>query len=69
MSGKESFNDKDVLMSNLSDEVPSYSTFDDSGDKKDSNQNSHKDSKPTQHFHQVVNTRTNIQVFDGLKRN
>lgn len=69
MSRKESFNDKDVLMSNLSDEVPSYSTFDDSGDKKDLNQNSHEDSKAVQHFHQVVNTRTNIQVLDGLKRN
>ena len=69
MTGQESFNDKDILMSNMSDEVPSYSTFDDSDEKKDLNQNSHEDSKVAQHFHEVVNTRTNIQVLDGLKRN
>ena len=43
MSDKELFSDKDVLMSNLSNEVPSYSTFDKAVVEKNENQNSFKE--------------------------
>ena len=69
MSDKESFSDKDVLMSNLSNEVPSYSTFDKAVVEKNENQNSFKDSKRAWDLHQVLITRTKIQVFFSLKSN
>ena len=63
MSDKESFSDKDVLMSNLSNEVPSYATFDKAVVETNENQNSFKDSKPSWDLHQVITARTKIQVF------
>ena len=63
MSDKQSFSDKDVLMSNLSNEVPSYATFDKAVVETNENQNSFKDSKPSWDLHQVITARTKIQVF------
>lgn len=69
MSDKESFSDKDVLMSNLSNEVPSYSTFDKAVVEKNENQNSFKESKPAWDLYQVITTRTKIKVFFSFKSN